>query len=76
MIIKKSLRSLTIAYCLLPIAHCLFPLSSAAQSGIEKKFDSYLDTKNIDLFIKELSARPHHVGSPGDKANAEYLLAK
>ena len=76
MIIKKSLRSLTIAYCLLPIAHFLFPLSSAAQSGIEKKFDSYLDTKNIDLFIKELSARPHHVGSPGDKANAEYLLAK
>ena len=76
MIIKKSLRSITIAHCLLPIAYCLFPLNSAAQSGIEKKFDSYLDTKNIDLFIKELSARPHHVGSPGDKANAEYLLAK
>ena len=39
----------------------------------EEKFDSYLSTKNIDDWIKRLSARPHHVGSPYGKANAEYM---
>ncbi|MFM8833493.1 MAG: M28 family metallopeptidase, partial [Cytophagales bacterium] len=30
-------------------------------------------TKNIDDWIKHLSARPHHVGSPYGKANAEFM---
>lgn len=39
----------------------------------EEKFDSYLSTKNIEDWIRRLSARPHHVGSPYGKANAEYM---
>jgi N-acetylated-alpha-linked acidic dipeptidase len=46
------------------------------QFNTEKKFDSYLDTADIDHFIKEMSARPHHVGSPGDKAVTEYIYNK
>ncbi len=43
------------------------------QLKAEEKFDSYLKTKNIDDWIKHLSARPHHVGSPYGKANAEFM---
>ncbi|MEP7142272.1 MAG: transferrin receptor-like dimerization domain-containing protein [Ferruginibacter sp.] len=46
------------------------------QLTMEKKFDTNLNAKNVDKYIKELSAVPHHVGSPGDKANAEYILDK
>ena len=47
--------------------------SGEAQLKAEEKFDRYLSTKNIDDWIKRLSARPHHVGSPYGKANAEYM---
>lgn len=47
--------------------------SAQEQKLAEQKFDSYLATKNIDDWIKRLSARPHHVGSPYGKANAEFM---
>lgn len=40
----------------------------------EEQFDSYLKASDVDSFMKTLSAHPHHVGSPGDKANADYLF--
>jgi N-acetylated-alpha-linked acidic dipeptidase len=43
------------------------------QLATESQFDSYLKAGNVDSFMKKLSAHPHHVGSPGGKANAEYL---
>ena len=42
----------------------------------EEKFDSYLKAANVDLLIKEMAARPHHVGSPGGKAVADYIYNK
>lgn len=50
--------------------------SSRQQTATEKKFDSYLDAKNVGSYIKDMSARPHHIGSPGGKAVAEYILSK
>lgn len=50
--------------------------AAEGQLTSEKKFDANLSAKNIDQFIKELSAVPHHVGSPGDEANAKYILNK
>ncbi|MFM8913406.1 MAG: PA domain-containing protein, partial [Flammeovirgaceae bacterium] len=47
--------------------------SAQEQKLAEKKFDGYVTTKNIDDWIKRLSARPHHVGSPYGKANAEFM---
>lgn len=49
------------------------PQSAQEQKLAEQKFDSYLTTKNIDDWIKHLSARPHHLGSPYGKANAEFM---
>lgn len=50
--------------------------SSAGQRQSEQKFDAQLSAARIDQTVKELSAIPHHVGSPGGKAVAEKILAK
>ncbi|HEX4374497.1 MAG TPA: PA domain-containing protein, partial [Puia sp.] len=50
--------------------------SSVKQLNAEKQFDGYLDTADIDHFIKEMSSHPHHVGSPGDKAVSEFIYNK
>ncbi|MEO6405508.1 MAG: M28 family peptidase, partial [Ferruginibacter sp.] len=47
-----------------------------AQVIAEKKFDANLSASNVGQYIKEMSAVPHHVGSPGGKSNAEYILNK
>jgi N-acetylated-alpha-linked acidic dipeptidase len=48
--------------------------ASGQQIGREQKFDGFLDAKNIDRYIKDMSARPHQVGSPGGEAVAQYIL--
>ena len=48
---------------------------SVAQGEWETKFRSLVSADNIREFDKRLSARPHHVGSPYDKDNAEWILA-
>lgn len=44
------------------------------EAVIETQFDNNLSSENIGLTIKKLSDKPHHLGSPGDKENAEYIL--
>src|SRR4029077_12199139 len=34
------------------------------------------DPKNLRAYMERLSARPHNVGSPYDKDNAEWMLSK
>jgi N-acetylated-alpha-linked acidic dipeptidase len=46
------------------------------QLDLESTFDGYLRAANIDSGIRIMSARPHHVGSPGDKAVVEYIYGK
>jgi N-acetylated-alpha-linked acidic dipeptidase len=43
---------------------------------LEQKFDALLQTKSVDQLIKDMSVRPHHVGSPGGKQVADYIYAK
>lgn len=42
----------------------------------ETKFRAIPDPANLRAYMQHLSARPHHVGSPYDKDNAEWLQAK
>ena len=42
----------------------------------EEKFRAIPDPNNLREYMRHLSARPHHVGSPYDKDNAEWILAK
>ncbi|HEV2354247.1 MAG TPA: M28 family peptidase, partial [Puia sp.] len=46
------------------------------QLDLETKFDGYLRAANIDSGIRIMSARPHHVGSPGDQAVVNYISGK
>ncbi|MEK6478774.1 M28 family metallopeptidase [Catalinimonas sp. 4WD22] len=50
--------------------------SAKEQYALEEKFDSYLNAQNLDDWMKRLAARPHHVGSPYGKENAEFMVAK
>lgn len=47
--------------------------SAAKQIDWEKQFDTYLKASDQDEWMKFLTSHPHHVGSPQDKANADYL---
>ena len=50
--------------------------TSAAERDWEKKFQDGVVAANIRENDRRLSARPHHVGSPYDKDNAEWMLAR
>ena len=49
--------------------------NSNKQKQLEAKFDAGLKAENLREWMKRLSARPHHVGSPYDKDNAEFILS-
>jgi N-acetylated-alpha-linked acidic dipeptidase len=49
---------------------------SATEVEWEEKFREIPDPAHIRENMRRLSARPHHVGSPYDKDNAEWLLAQ
>ena len=50
--------------------------SSRVERDWEAKFRAIPDPANMREYMKRLSARPHHVGSPYDKDNAEWILSK
>ena len=57
------------------------PRGFTAESGRterewESKFATMPDPAHMREAMRRLSARPHHVGSPYDKSNAEWLLAQ
>ena len=47
--------------------------TSATQRETEALFDASIDTTEMDGWLKRMSAKPHHVGSPGSKENAEFI---
>lgn len=82
-----SRQSLTAALCALLTATPLIPADAPALPGfsadsahterdIENQFRAIPDRTNLREYMQRLSARPHHVGSPYDKENAEWILAK
>ena len=50
--------------------------NARAERQREEKFGSAISTDNIGDYAKLLSARPHHVGSPYDKKDEEWLASK
>jgi len=44
------------------------------QRALEQKFDSQLQASDLQAWMKQMSAKPTHVGAPHDKANAEFVL--
>ena len=50
--------------------------SSKTEREWEKKFQDGISRENVRENMRRMSARPHHVGSPYDKDNAEWILAR
>ena len=50
--------------------------SSRVERQWEEKFRAIPSPQNLRAYMERLSARPHNVGSPYDKDNAEWILAK
>jgi len=50
--------------------------SERAQRELEAKLQAIPNPDNLREYMKLLSARPHHVGSPYDRENAEWILSK
>jgi N-acetylated-alpha-linked acidic dipeptidase len=48
---------------------------AATQQGLERQFDAQLDAMEMRDWLKHLSAEPNQVGSPHDKANAQFMLS-
>jgi N-acetylated-alpha-linked acidic dipeptidase len=51
------------------------PRAGQSEREWEAKFRAIPDPANLREYMRRLSARPHHVGSPYDKDNAEWILA-
>jgi len=50
--------------------------SSRAEHQWEEKFRAIPSPENLRTYMQHLSARPHNVGTPYDKENAEWIAAK
>jgi N-acetylated-alpha-linked acidic dipeptidase len=62
-----------------PAATDIEGFSSAAASvetQLEQRFDADLSASDLREWLKQMTSAPNHVGSPHDKANAEFQLAK
>ena len=49
------------------------PQESAGEQSLEQRFDAALDPAELREWLKNLSSAPNQVGSPHDKANAEFV---
>jgi N-acetylated-alpha-linked acidic dipeptidase len=52
------------------------PAHAATQLGLEQRFDAQLDPAKLRDWLKQMASAPNQVGSPHDKANAEFMLEK
>ena len=50
-----------------------YEINIEKELSLESEFDKNLSKDNIGETIKRLSAEPHHIGSPADKKNAEFI---
>ena len=55
---------------------CAAETTPTGQSAIEQAFDASIHPNDLRDWLKVLASEPNHVGSPHDKLNAEWILAK
>jgi len=52
------------------------PAPQETDSGLRARFDAQIHPDELRDWLKLLAAEPNHVGSPHDRANAEWILAR
>ncbi len=50
--------------------------AASEQLEREKQFDASMNRADLQSLMERLSAKPHHLGSPADKENAEFIAAQ
>ncbi|HXQ31625.1 MAG TPA: transferrin receptor-like dimerization domain-containing protein [Steroidobacteraceae bacterium] len=50
--------------------------TAAHEAALESSFDARLNAKDMRGWLERLSSEPNQVGSPHDKANADFMLAR
>ncbi|HVR41401.1 MAG TPA: M28 family metallopeptidase [Thermoanaerobaculia bacterium] len=72
-------RALAFALLLSTSAYAQTPIfgfhDPAAEQAREAQFDAKLNRENLREWLQRLSARPHNVGSPYGKENAEFIAS-
>jgi N-acetylated-alpha-linked acidic dipeptidase len=48
---------------------------AAKQHALERRFDAQLNKENLRNWMQKMTARPHHLGSPYGKENAEFIAS-
>ena len=51
------------------------PAHASAELTLESRFDAGLNAKEMRDWLERMSSEPNQVGSPHDKANAEFMLS-
>ena len=78
---RPAALSLILCASLLPAQTPVAPLTGFTTEGatreysLEQKFDASLNRRNLDEWLKEFSAKPHHLGSPAGKVIAEKIAS-
>ena len=49
---------------------------TTTERALEARFDATLHAEDLRAWMKRLSARPHHIGSPYGKENAEFIASQ
>ena len=70
-----SRLALLASAALLTAAAPAFAAPAADPQALEKSFDALINPAEQMQWLQRMSAEPNHVGSPHDKANAEWQLA-
>ncbi len=65
-------------YLLALAACCALPSIAigSPRASLEARFDAAIDPAEMGGWMKTMASEPNHVGSPHDKANAEFMAAK
>ena len=58
------------------VASLTLPLAAQNTPAWDARFRALPEASRIGDYMKRMSARPHHLGSPYDKDNAEWILAR
>jgi N-acetylated-alpha-linked acidic dipeptidase len=75
-LVMHHVRRLAAATLLLAALAAPAAAQHPTEQRLESTFDAALSADSLRAWMKVLSARPHHVGSPYGKHNAEFIAGK
>ncbi|HEY9467748.1 MAG TPA: transferrin receptor-like dimerization domain-containing protein [Vicinamibacterales bacterium] len=73
---RPEMRQLVCAGALAVVLIGIVTMVGAQSPAPDETFRGLIEAKNIGEYMRVMSARPHHLGSPYGKQNAEWILAR